>query len=137
MIRIDEYLSELSERRAASLTEKVRLSVVVDGTATMESNKAVAIGLMVTELIINALRHAFPRNRHGKITVACKMAGLKWSLSVTDDGVGLSNTLVNAIHTGYGTKIIDALAKELDAQVMIKSSAKGTCVSVIHSASAA
>ncbi len=100
----------------------------------MEFNKAVAIGLMVTELIINAFRHAFPRNRRGKISVACKTAGPDWRLSVTDDGIGLSNACMQAIHTGYGTKIIEKLAKGLDARGY-DSGSKGTCVSVIHSTS--
>ena len=67
MIQIDDYLSELSERLATSLTEKVRLSVVVDGTAIVESNRAVAIGLIMTEPIINAIKHAFPPERRGEI----------------------------------------------------------------------
>ncbi len=132
-IRIDDYLSELSEGLAASLTEKVRLSVVVDGIATVESNKAIAIGFVMTELIINALKHAFPQKRRGKIIVAYQTTGSDWSLSVSDDGVGLANPSMNAGRSGYGTKIVDALAKELDARVLVKSGAKGTRVSLIHS----
>ena len=135
-IRIDDYLSELCEGLAASLTEKVGLAVVVDGTATIESNKAVAIGLVMTELIINALKHAFPRKQRGTISVAYQTKGLDWSLSVSDDGIGLANPSINDGRSGYGTRIVDALAKELDARVSVKGGPTGTRVSLIHSACA-
>jgi chemotaxis protein methyltransferase CheR len=131
MIRIDDYLADLSERLATSLTEKACLSVVVEGTATIESNKAVAIGLVMTELIINALKHAFPNEQDGRISVTYKTAGPDWSFSVLDNGVGLSST--HGGYSGYGTRIVDALAKELDAQVSVKSGSTGTLVSLIHS----
>ncbi len=133
MIRIDDYLAELSERLAASLTETACLSVVVESTAMIASNKAVAIGLVVTELIINALKHAFPRDRRGTISVTYKTVGPDWSLSVSDNGVGLSSA--HGGHSGCGTRIVDALAKELDARVSVKSGSTGTRVSLIHSTS--
>ena len=133
MVQIDDYLSELSERLATSLTEKVRLSVVVDGTAKIESNRAVAIGLIMTELIINAIKHAFPPQRRGEIIAAYHTMGSGWCLSVSDNGVGLSNPAINAGQSGYDTRIVEALAKELDARVLLKSSSKGTCVSLVHS----
>lgn len=133
-IQIEDYLAELSEGLGASLAEEVNLSIVVDGAATIESNKAVAIGLVMTELVINALKHAYPEKRRGTIVVAYQAAGPDWSLSVSDDGVGLVGPSVNAARSGCGTKIVDALAKELDAQVLVKSSSKGTRVSLVHSA---
>ena len=133
MIQIDDYLSELSERLATSLTETVRLSVVIDGAAKIESNRAIAIGLIMTELIINAIKHAFPRERHGEIIVAYHTMESGWSLSVSDNGVGVSNPVTDAGQSGYGTQIVKALAEELDARVLLKSSAKGTCVSLVHS----
>jgi chemotaxis protein methyltransferase CheR len=133
MIQIDDYLSELSERLATSLTETVRLSVVIDGAAKIESNRAIAIGLIMTELIINAIKHAFPPERRGEIIVAYHTMKSGWSLSVSDNGVGLSNPAINACQSECGTRIVKALAEELDAQVLLKSSTRGTCVSLVHS----
>lgn len=132
MIQIDDYLSELSQRLATSLTENVRLSVVVDGAAKIESNAAVAIGLIMTKLIIDAIKHAFPPERRGEINVAYHTMESGWSLSVSDNGVGPSNPATNDGQSGYDTGIVEALAKELDAGVLLKSSTKGTCVLLIH-----
>src|SRR5690348_5842806 len=66
MIGIGDYLSELGQTLAKSLTQQVSISVIVDTNVAIASSKAVAMGLIVTELAINALRHAFPRQRRGK-----------------------------------------------------------------------
>lgn len=133
MIRVGDYLSELGERLAKSLTEDVRLSVIADNSPVMKSNEAVAMGLIVTELVINALRHAFPKERRGTIIIRFKTFGSGWKLSVSDDGIGLSNPPAKNTSTGHGSKIIDALAKELDACIAVTSASKGTCVSLVHS----
>lgn len=133
MIRVGDYLSELGERLTKSLTEDVRLPAIVDNPAVMESNEAVAMGLIVTELVINALRHAFPKERRGTIIICFKTFSGGWRLSVSDDGIGLSNPPAKDTSTGHGSKIIDALAKQLDACIAVTSASKGTCVSLVHS----
>jgi two-component system, sensor histidine kinase PdtaS len=49
---------------------------------------AVSLGLIVTELMINALKHAFPGSEAGEILVNYDTGGSGWRLSVSDDGVG-------------------------------------------------
>jgi chemotaxis protein methyltransferase CheR len=131
-IRIGDYLSELGQTLATSLTQEVSLSVIVDTNVAMESSKAVAMGLIVTELVINALRHAFPRQRRGKIVIKYKAIRSGWTLAVSDDGVGVASAPINARGAGHGSKIINMLAEELDACIQVKSDSKGTCVSLIH-----
>jgi chemotaxis protein methyltransferase CheR len=135
IVRIGDYLSELGQRLAISLTKDARLSVMANTATVMESNKAVAMGLVVTELVINALRHAFPKNHDGggRIIIRYKTLGSGWRLSVSDDGIGLSSVPGNGPPAGHGSKIIDALAKELDACIAVRSGSRGTCVSLIHS----
>lgn len=131
-IRIGDYLSELGRTLAKSLTQEVSLSVIVDTKVAMESSKAVAMGLVVTELVINALRHAFPKHRHGNIVISYKALRSGWRLSVSDDGVGVASAPINARGAGHGTKIIEMLGEELDVRVEVKSDSKGSRVSLIH-----
>src|SRR3546814_4539551 len=67
-------------------------------------------------LVINALKHAFPGDRGGKILVDYNSNGSDWALSVSDNGVGTPETLAGA-KPGLGTSIVEALANQLGAAV--------------------
>ncbi len=90
-----------------------------------------SLGLIVTELVINAVKHAFPEGRHGKIVVDFALHGPNWVLSVTDDGVGMPTDTAH-IRVGLGTSIVQALAKQLDATVETEPGHPGTRVAIIH-----
>ena len=64
--------------------QPISLKVVAqEGHAT--SRQAESLGLIVTELVMNALKHAFPNKKSkGHITVAYEVAGTNWKLSVAD-----------------------------------------------------
>jgi two-component sensor histidine kinase len=56
---------------------------------TAKSARAVSLGLIVTELVINALKHAFPDDRQdGRVVVSYQSDGLDWKLLVSDNGIG-------------------------------------------------
>lgn len=85
----------------------------------------------VTELVINALKHAFPHHRHGRITVGCEFHGPNWVLAVADDGIGMP-TDPAMVQTGLGTNIVQAPAKQLHARVEIVATEPGTRVTITH-----
>ncbi len=106
------YLSKLCATLANSMIgEKRSVSVEVsaeEGTAS--SSEAVSIGLIVTEGMINALKHAFPPDKKdGRIVVTYKVNGLDWKFSIADNGMGEANQGPGAVaKTGLGTTIVDA-----------------------------
>jgi chemotaxis protein methyltransferase CheR len=102
------------------------------GAGSAVSAEAVSIGLIVTELLINAVKHAFPPGRSGNIRVKYEAAGSEWRLSVSDDGVGRIAEDGRPAMTGLGTSIVAALAHQLDAEVEISSGPHGTMVSIVH-----
>src|SRR3546814_6267337 len=67
--------------------DRVSIAVTADGSA-VHADISVSLGLIVTELVINALKHAFPGDRGGKILVDYNSNGSDWALSVSDNGVG-------------------------------------------------
>jgi two-component sensor histidine kinase len=97
----------------------------------LPTSHAVSIGLIVTELIINAVKYAFPVQRSGaRIRVTFEMAKLDWKLTVADNGSGRRGTDEASASTGLGTVLVAALAKQLKAQVSENSSKKGMTVAV-------
>jgi two-component sensor histidine kinase len=132
-VEIRPYFIALCESIGASMIpdrKQVSLEVRTDDSVTT-ADTSVSLGLIVTELVINALKHAFPGNRKGQITVDYAARGSDWTLSVGDDGVGIATDPDHA-KAGLGTSIVQALAQQLSAQVHVGNKNPGTLVSVVH-----
>jgi two-component sensor histidine kinase len=91
-VELRTYLADLCRSIAASMIDdpkRLVLECIVDDTAT-NSDVSVSMGLIVTELVINAIKHAFPGPAAGgKITVAFAKEDGAWLLSVSDNGAGM------------------------------------------------
>ena len=131
-IEIGPYLSKLCDSLAKSIVgERRPISVRVQATSgSATSSEAVSLGLIVTELVINALKHAFPSGETGEILVSYDASGSGWSLSVSDNGTGPGDASAER-HTGLGTSIVEALARQLDATVAKSGGPEGTTVSIV------
>jgi PAS domain S-box-containing protein len=139
-IEIGPYLSRLCETLAASMTDESRpisLKVQVEGGAA-SSAEVESIGLIVTELVINAFKHAFVDARAaGLIVVAYEATETSWRLAVSDNGIGAPEDYLklDKLPSGLGAIIIKALAKQLDARVEVVRKPKGTTASITHGVS--
>jgi two-component sensor histidine kinase len=132
-VELRAYFKELCESIAASMIrdrDHIRLLVTGD-SGVVDARVSVSLGLIVTELVINALKHAFPEGRAGEIRVDCAFRGPNWTLTVMDDGVGMP-TDPSLVRTGLGTSIVGALAKQLHAVVEIEPGNPGTRVVLTH-----
>jgi two-component sensor histidine kinase len=134
-IDIGPYLARLCETLAISMigdSRPISLKVVSEG-GRATSRQAESLGLIVTELVMNALKHAFPNEKaEGQITVAYDMVGTNWKLSVTDDGIGKPNGGFAQGKSGLGTGIVKALSHQLEAQFATLAGPEGTTVSITH-----
>ena len=119
-IEIAPYLSKLCEALATSMigdSRPIMLKVVGEGGAAT-SRQAESLGLIVTELVMNALKHAFPDEKLvGEISVTYDRAGTNWKLTVSDNGIGRQDGVFAQQKVGLGTGIIKALSHQLDARV--------------------
>jgi len=134
-VAVGPYLSKLCNTLSGSMIAENRpisLKVIADDDP-VSSSDAVSIGLIVTELVINALKHAFPKSdTTGQIIVGYEVDGPNWKLSVADDGIGMPDVTPSTKRAGLGTTLIKALAQQLEAQVEINSGPNGTSVSITH-----
>jgi two-component sensor histidine kinase len=138
LIELSPYLTRLCDTLAASMISESRgISLEVDVEAsTVSSTEAISIGLAVTELVINALKHAFPADRAaGLIVVSYELHGANWRLAVCDNGIGRPEACLDGAAPGLGTSIVQALARQLDGRVEISAALPGTSVSITHGAS--
>jgi two-component sensor histidine kinase len=137
--RVDllSYFTQLCQSLGASMIAdpaRHSLRVSVDDSA-VEADISVSLGLIVTELVINAIKHAFPDERSGIITVGYRSSGSDWTLSVTDNGIGMAGGS-NAPKGGLGSGIVEALAKSLRGGIQLSDAGPGTMVTISHQESA-
>jgi chemotaxis protein methyltransferase CheR len=135
-IEVRAYLSKLCGSLAASMigeSQPIAIKVMAD-EGMIASREAVSIGLIVTELLINAIKHAFPTNKAGSmILVTYEIQGADWKLTVSDNGVGKNADDATGTDDGLGTAIVKALAKQLDVRLEVVSGTAGLSVSITRS----
>jgi two-component sensor histidine kinase len=139
-VEIVPYLKKLCDALAVSMIGNVRpVTLKVAGTVgSLSSREAESIGLITTELVMNALKHAFPSEKmNGRISIAYDVDGTNWKLSVADNGIGKPDGVFAQPKTGLGTGIIKALAQDLNAKVETLANSEGTIVSITHATFAA
>ncbi|MGK6354842.1 sensor histidine kinase [Sphingomonas sp. DT-207] len=132
-VELRGYFTQLCGSLGASMIhdhDQVSIAVTA-GRSSVSADISVSLGLIVTELVINALKHAFPGDRGGRILVDYRAHGADWTLSVSDNGVGTPDALA-AAKPGLGTSIVEALAKQLAATVGTEGGDPGTTVSIMH-----
>lgn len=133
-VDLRSYFTDLCNSIGASMIadhDRLSLTARVDD-CKVDAAISTSLGLIVTELVINSLKHAFPgRDRSGAIVVDYACAENGWTLSVTDDGVGMPGGHSSA-KLGLGTGIVDALSRQLGASVCVGDARPGTIVSIVH-----
>jgi len=133
-VELRTYFADLCRSISASMVddpERLILETTVDDTHT-RSDVSVSMGLIVTELVINAIKHAFPdQAAGGKITVSFAADKAVWRLSVSDNGAGMPGDGKSG-NPGLGTGIVEALSKQLDASVTVLDANPGTRVEIRH-----
>lgn len=136
LIDLAPYLRTLCASLAKSMVSDSRpVAIETESTegVTVQSAVAVSIGLIVTECVINSLKHAFGEGTtRGLILVAYEADANGWLLSISDNGSGKSAVPLPLAKSGLGTSIVLALAQQLDGIVETISDSRGTKVLVRH-----
>jgi two-component sensor histidine kinase/PAS domain-containing protein len=135
-IELGPYLQALCVGLADSMIGDDR-HITIEASASagaIKSEHAVSFGLIVTELVINSLKHGFPGTGKGHIAVTYAKDGDDWCLAVVDNGVGRVSDPPEGARVGLGTSIVEVLARNLDAQVEIGHPSAGAATAIIHSA---
>lgn len=131
-IALRDYFTELCECISASMIADdsgLKLLSEIDDSK-VDARVSVSLGLIVTELVINSLKHAFPDKLcAGTIRVSFRSEGSGWRLCVEDDGVGFPVDAIDA-RPGLGSGIVEALASQLGAVVVTINTHPGTRVTV-------
>ncbi len=125
-IEMKDYLLNLSESVLDTFgaDDRVKINCVMD-QLEVDIDTAVPLGLIVNELLTNALKYAFPQGQKGEIYIKLEQkADQMLHLEISDNGVGKSG--VSAMQgTGFGTQLIQLLTRQLNGSIR-ETSHKGT-----------
>ena len=109
----------------------IALELDVEDDITLPVDRAIPCGLILNELVTNALKHAFPEGRRGRMRVTLRRAGVDTLLlAVADDGVGLPGDYDDGASGSLGFRLVRAFAEQLGATVRVARE-EGTNVEVV------
>ncbi len=118
-----EYLRRLTTHLFHSYgLDAGRIELEVDaGDVRLDVNTAVPLGLIINELVSNAIKHAFPDGRRGKIAVGLKpLEGGRFRLAVSDDGAGFPEGVDFRNTESLGMQIVTMLAEQLEGKLALE-----------------
>ena len=127
-VEMAEYLEGLVAELRHSLPEvgAARPILLQADPVKLGTDKAVSLGVIVTELVTNAIKYAYAREQSGevRITLAAHPGDLL-RLRVEDDGAGMPQGDQPSRGTGLGRRVIEAMAKSLNSELQIDPAHRG------------
>jgi len=123
-VGLEEYIRDLCKNLFDSyLADPGRIDLEVDtGGLSIAIDKAIPWGLIINELVSNSLKHAFPDNRSGEISIRFNLNGDdRLTLTVADSGVGIPPHLDFRDTETLGLQLVNMLARQLNGQISMES----------------
>ena len=127
-IDLGEYLETLAasiQRSATQSGGRIRFALRCE-TVALDIDRAVPCGLIVNELVTNALKYAFPDERSGTVTLELGARDGEIILSVRDDGIGMKPGFSWQESDSIGLQLVSALAEQLEGTVSLDTDSGGT-----------
>ena len=132
-VALRPYFVQLCESLGASMIsdpDVLSIEVNVDDSV-VDANKSVSLGLVITELVINALKHGYPGHARGRIFVDYHSNGpewiCRWGMTASVCPMGTRKA-----EAGLGTGIVEALAKRLGADIEVIAKKPGVETRISH-----
>jgi PAS domain S-box-containing protein len=125
------YLGDLCRDLIASVHKEGGTSIMLETDIESEvlpTDCAITIGLMVNELVTNAVKYAFPGDKKGTVLVTLKRVTGKLHLTVADNGQGVD---LRRADSGLGGRLVEGFAQQLGGQLKRESDSKGMTVRLI------
>jgi two-component sensor histidine kinase len=125
-IPVEGYLSPLVDEIIANFPNSVSVKLIkeIDDTI-LEVRKLQPLGIIINELLTNIMKYAFNEKHGGIISLSLKKTGNRVTLTVSDDGAGMPDSIDFNKSTGFGMQLVYLLARQMGASIKVET-AEGT-----------
>ena len=122
LIEFSKYIKSLTSKLLEFYSSKARLITinVISDNITMDIDSAIPCGLIINELVSNAIKYAFPNGNDGNITISMHQSGENYVLSVEDDGVGFPQDIDFMNPQTLGLQIVHTLTLQLGGNIELE-----------------
>lgn len=120
-IEIDAFLKRLCESLKQTAPPQITALNVAAESATLRSDVAGGLGLLVAELVTNSFKYAYPAGASGAVSVEFKVTPAGWQLVVSDEGRGLPADFDVDGSTGFGMQVVKAFVRRINATMSFSS----------------
>jgi two-component sensor histidine kinase len=125
-IYLGQHIERLTKALTVAILEPIGLRCEVSvENGFLASKRCERLGLIITELVINAAKHAFPQSEDGFVRVEAIYHDGGWRCTVSDNGIGAMGS-----PRGIGSRILQSLARSIRARTTIESGRCGTSVTI-------
>ncbi|HOP30465.1 MAG TPA: PAS domain S-box protein [Spirochaetota bacterium] len=120
-VSVFEYLTDLIEKISVTYIRSRKISIEKDiDDFRLDSSMLFPAGMIINELLTNALKYAFPDGSSGSIMIRMKkLCGKTVEISVKDSGVGLPDAVKIAKSKGFGLSLVNMLVQQLHGKLNI------------------
>jgi two-component sensor histidine kinase len=123
-MRFESYLTGLVDHLKRSDPHAAAIDIEVEADHTrFDLDQSIPLGLIANEILSNALKHAFPGDRAGRIRILFKTDGARVSFEIIDNGIGDANKA--ASKPGLGLQIVQALTRQINGEATTVADAQG------------
>lgn len=126
MVRLDEYLGRIASS-LPGISDNITLQQTCDAI-TLPIKTAIPLGIIITELITNSIKYAFPAGRCGTVTLSLKKTDAGTAIEVGDDGIGLPEGFDLSSGNTLGLNLVTILAKQINGNFTIEGRNGTRCV---------
>ena len=126
-VNVKEYLEELINTLFQSYNvseDRIKLASNIE-SIDLSIDTTLQVGLLINELVSNALKHAFPAEKYGAISLSLIRKNDVHELEVSDNGIGITSP--DDLEKSYGYRIIRSISRGLNGTIFMSNlDEKGT-----------
>ncbi len=125
-ISIEDYFITLTNEITGNFDNSGKVHIETNiYNFVLDTKTVFSLGIILNELITNTMKHAFPDNRDGRITVSASIKDEHVLMIIQDDGIGLPKSIDIESSEGFGLRLVKMLTEQLDGRIRIEKE-KGT-----------